>query len=340
MSTLAGTAVTLDDLIKQTAPDGSIERKIIDRLSRMNQLLQYLPFKETNKETGEQYTQTTALASVSYAILNSGTAKSKGRNQQCMDAVAKIEGVQDVDARLLEINGWKPGYLANEALKFTEAMNQQLATDLIYADHGITPEKFDGTFTRLDTPSTTRGTYGYQMISGGGSGSDNTSILFATLGEDLMTGLYGKGTKAGLRKAWEGEQWVDDASSNPYLVHRTKWEWNVGLAVKDPQAIVRICNIDKSALVADTSAADLDELMIRSIHLNAKKNMGPSVFLVNRTVHAWLDIQTFNSSQRDWTKTEDAFGNPINKFRGYPVLMHEAITNAEATVTGTFQSDI
>jgi hypothetical protein len=339
MTTLATTTNTLADIVARTAPDGSIEREIASRVARKNEILQVLPWKEGNKADGNQIVRNTKLPTVGYQKFNAGTAKSKAGFEQKTDSVGVIKVFSDIDCELAKMNNYEAGFRRSEDMAFAEAMNQQFASDLVYGNTVLTPEKFVGLAPRYAAAGTVRNNESYYMINGGGTSTDNTSIWVLSLGEDGVYGIYGKGGQAGLKMTDHGKVWVTDASSNDYQVFRSEWRWEVGLQVKRPGAAVRICNIDKSNLTGETSAADLSVLLQRAMNL-IEDGLGQKVILCNKTTRAWLGIQASKESTLGLHMIEDTFGKPIPSFWGTPILLHDGITNAEATVTGTFQSDI
>jgi hypothetical protein len=339
MATLGTNYNTLADLLAGTEPDGSFAKKIANRVARTNEVLQMLPWVRGNKDDGNVVTQLTKLPTVGYVKYNKAPAKSKGGRVQISDNVGELKTFSDVDKRLVESKVDKVGFRQQEDMAFIEAMNQQFASDLIYNNAATAPEEFDGLATKYAAPNTTRNNYGYYMINGGGSGSDNTSIWLTSLGEDGVYGLYGKAGKAGMSMIDHGLVWSPDADGNQMQWYRSEYNWQVGLQVRRPGAAVRICNIDKSNLVSQSSAADLSVLIQRAMAL-LEPGLGRPAFLMNRTTKAWLRIQASKETTLGLHDIQDTFGKPIPAIDGIPVLQMDAITNAEATISGTFQSDI
>lgn len=115
--------------------------------------------------------------------------------------------------------------------------------------------------------------------------------------------------------------------------YQDRWQWKNGIALKDWRYAVRIPNIDISALVTKTSAADLIELMIKAIHRIPNLGMGRPVFYMNRTIFEMLDIQ-----RRDDVVTggglrfENVDGKIQYTFRGIPIRICDALTEAETVV--------
>ena len=171
MATVGTNYNTLADLVARTEPDGSFARKIADRVGRTNQLLQFLPFVRSNKVDGNTIVQATKLPTVGYIKYNKAPTKSKGETVQVTDAISRLKVFSDVDCELADSHVDKEAFRSSEDMLFVEAMNQQVASDLIYSTTVTTPEKFDGLAPRYGAATNVRNNYGYYMISGGGSGS-------------------------------------------------------------------------------------------------------------------------------------------------------------------------
>lgn len=279
------------------------------------------------------------MPTVGYVKFNKAPGKSKGQTAQVTDNVGTLITNSDIHVELAKQNNYESGWRASEDMLFAEAMNQQVASDLIYGNPTTAPEKFRGLTPRYSAPDTTRNNAGYYMLNGGGSQSDNTSVWFASLGMDGVYGLYGKGQAAGMSMEDQGVKQAADRDGNLMDVYRTQFRWNVGMQIKRPGAAVRICNIDVSNLTGESTPADLSTLFARASRL-IEDGLGQTVILANKTIMAWLDIQAKKETTLGLHDVEDTFGRKITAFRGIPILQMDAITNAEATVSGTFQSSI
>jgi hypothetical protein len=341
MATVGTNYSTLADIVARTNPEGSIERDIAMRVARKNEIFQYLPMKEGNKPDGDQIVQAVKLPTVGYVKFNKAPTASKGQTAQKTDRVGTLKTYSDIDVELAKMNNYEAGWRASEDMLFVEAMNQQVASDIIYGNEATDPEKFTGLTPRYGTPATVRNNSGYYMIDGGSASgqTDNTSIWVLSLGMDGVYGLYGKGQSAGMSMQDLGVKQKADSDGNLMDVYRTEFRWNIGLGIKRPGAAVRIPNIDVSLLIGQTSAADLSTLLARATHL-IEDGLGQTVILMNKTTKAYLDIQAKKETTLGLHDVEDTFGRKIMAFRGIPILCMDAITNAEARVAGTFQSAI
>ena len=65
---------------------------------------------------------------------------------------------------------------------------------------------------------------------------------------------------------------------------RSHYQWKSGLSVRDWRYVVRICNIDKSALTPDAvTGADLPDLCVQALELVKNRTAGRPAFYASRT---------------------------------------------------------
>jgi len=331
MATLSSNVATLADVAKRTDPDGNIPL-IVELLSQNNSILDDMLWKEGNLPTGHRTTVRTGLPRTSARRLNEGITPSKSTTAQIDEQCAMLESISEVDVDLIKLNGNNAQYRLSEASAFVESMNQAMATYLFYGDSNVTPEAFTGFTPRFNSLS---GNAGQNVLSGGGSGSDNTSIWLVVWGENTACGIYPKGSKAGLTHEDLGEQLIQTGTgigTGRMKAFIDRWQWKCGLAVRDWRYVVRIANIDISNLTTESGAADLVKLMIKAIHRIPAMGMGKAVFYCNRTVRTMLDIQALTKAANQIT-VENFDGKPITKFRGIPIQTVDQILETEATVS-------
>ena len=331
--------VTLSDMSTQTDPDGSLASRIVSRVARQNDLISMLPFTKGNRSDGDQITNLTSLPTIGYIKINKAPTFSKAGHSQITNTVGIIKVLNKVDPELAKRYPNPEQYRINKDLAFTEAIRQQVASDVVYANKATTPEKFDGLAVRYGTVSTVRNNPGYYMIDGAGAGSDNMSIWLAKVGPEGLHGIVGKESEPGLTTKDKGVHWLPDASGNSMEWMVTEFRWELGIQVANPGAVVRICNIDKSNLIAESSAADLSKLIFRAQEL-LEDVPGQGVILCNKTARAHLAIQASTETTLGLTDKNATFAEKVPSINGMPVLLMDALTGAEAEITGTFSSDI
>lgn len=330
MALLNAAAPTLADVAKRIDPDGKIAT-IVELLSQTNPLLEDMSWIEGNLPTGHRTTVRTGLPSVGFRALNEGVTPGKSTTAQVDEGCAILEGLCEVDVDLAKLNGNTAQYRLTEGQAFTEAMNQQMASTTLYGNVLTSPKAFTGLAPRYNALS---GTTSQNVINAGGSGSDNTSIWLVCWGPNTITGIYPKGSQAGLVHEDLGEQLIQTGTgiaTGRMKAYVDRWQWKCGLVVRDWRYAVRIANIDISNLTAESAAADLTKLMIKAIHRIPSMGMGRPVFYVNRTVRQMLDIQALNKASSQLS-LENFDGKLVTTFRGIPVRTVDQLIEAEAAV--------
>lgn len=334
MATLAANALTLADFAKRLDPDGKTSA-IVELLSQSNPLLQDMQWLEGNLPTGHRTTVRTGLPSVAWRLLNQGVQPSKSTTAQVDEQCGMLEAWSEVDKDLAMLNGNTAAFRLSEAQAFIEAMNQEMASTIFYGNQGLAPEEFTGLSIRYSALSGVANAQ--NVLSGSGAGADNSSIWLVCWGGQTVHGIFPKGSKAGLIHEDLGEVTVETSTGiagTRMRAYQDHWQWKCGLALKDWRFAVRIANIDISNLVAKSSAADLIELMIKAIHRIPSMGMGKPVFYMNRSVFQMLDIQRRDDVISGGGLTyQQVDGVAQPSFRGIPVRVCDALTEAEAAVS-------
>lgn len=334
MATLSPNAATLMDVAKRVDPDGKTA-KIVELLEQTNELLPDMQWMEGNLATGHRTTVRTGLPTVAWRLLNQGVQPSKSTTAQIDEACGILEAWSEVDVVIAGLNGNTAEFRLSEASAFIEAMNQEMAQTTFYGNSSTAPEEFTGLAARFSTIS--GATNGSNVLSAGGSGSDNSSIYLIVWGPQTISGIYPKGSKAGLQHHNHGEVTIQTDTNVAGVRMRAlqdQFTWNCGIALRDWRFVVRIPNIDISNLVAKSSAADLTELMIKATHRVPSLRMGRAAFYMNRTVAQMFDIQRRDDVQSGGGITFDNVdGKVVGSFRGIPVRITDALLETEATVS-------
>ncbi len=341
MATIGSSYPTLIDAYK-----GSAEGTVLEILNQQNPVLDDAIATACNMDAVHRHMIRTGLPSVSWGRLYQGVAQSKGTMQQVDDTTGFLEARSEIDTRLLEIQPDKvPALRLSEAASHLEAMNQEMATGIFYHDTATTPEKFKGLAARFNAYNTnpadpTKPNIANQVIHGGGSGSDNTSIWFVTWGDHATSLLYPKGTKAGVSIMDKGEEPVKDGNGLTYYAKVTTFEWHIGAFVKDWRYNARIANIDVSDMRA--GSVDVWALMrkayyrLQSRRLNAMTSR--IAIYMNRDVLEILDAQSSDrallAANPNYTGLGHAQGEgkEVRTYRGIPIRETDAILNTEALV--------
>lgn len=328
-----GTANNLLDVAKRLDPDGKIA-KIVELLAQTNEILMDIPFKEANEMTSHVTTVRTGLPTVYWRNINQGVQPSKSTTAQVKEGIGMLEAWSECDVKLAKLSGNEKAYRLSEAQAFLESMNQEAAQTIFYGNSATAPEEFNGFAIRYSSLSANNA---QNIINAGGSDAANqSSIYLVCWGENTVHGVYPKGSKAGIEHQDLGEQTIENAggvTGARMRVYQDKFNWDLGIALKDWRYVVRICNIDVSDLVAG-SGADLINLMIKAVHRIFNKNMGRCVFYMNRTVFEFLDIQRRDDvTAGGQLSYKEVDGKAVYDFRGIPVKIVDALLETEDAVT-------
>jgi len=330
MATIGSTYLTLADWAKRMAPGGGID-DIIEVLSASNPILDDAAVLEGNLPTGHRSTQRTTQPSGTWRMLNQGVAGTKGTTEQIDDTCGMLEGLSQIDVDLAILNGNEAAFRASEDDAFIAGLSSQVATALFYGNSKLNPEQMHGFAPRNNA----LGTY---VLDGGGTGSTNTSVWIITWGPKICHLIFPKGSQAGLKSEDLGRQLVLESASslNRFLAYVTRFQWKLGLAVRDYRYVARVCNIDVALLSGDASTgADLLDKMIDAFYVRPSENLGDmarTFVYCNKTIAKFLHKQAMNKSNVNLT-LDSVAGKMVTNFLGAPVHICDAVTSTEATIS-------
>ena len=341
--------VTLLDWAKSIDPDGSTSA-VAELLAQGNEILLDMPWIEGNLPTGHRSTVRTGLPTAIWRQFYQGVQPSKSVRAQIEDSVGMLEERSEVDKDLADLNGNTNAFRMSEAEAFIEGMNQTFAQALIYGNALLNPEQFNGLAPRFSAISGAANAQ--NVIDAGGVGSVNTSVWLVVWGSSTVTGIFPKGSKAGLVHQDLGEIDAFDGATpaGRFRAYADRWQWKGGITVRDWRYVVRICNIDTTDLTtqattqSNTAATLLMKLMIRAMARIPSIGKGRAVFYANRTVKEMLAIQALDKSQnalafmQGVTQFGDVSPGSVGPggtltFQGVPVRTVDRILSTEARVT-------
>ena len=324
--------VTLLDVAKRTQPDGGIDT-VVEVLAASNPILADANVMEGNLVTGHRSTQRVSQPSGSWRKLNKGVATEKSTTEQVDDTCGMLEGYSKIDVDLANLGGNAAAFRASEDMAFVSGFNSTIATAIFYGNQGVNPEQIQGLAPRYNSTS---GDYSSQIIDGAGSGADNTSIWVITWGPQMCSLIYPKGSEIGLKQQDLGEILNVDSNGLNHMVYATKFQWKLGLTIKDFRYVIRICNIDNSALTADASGgADILDLLTDAYYARPTVelgNMAKTFIYCNKTIAKFLHKQAQNKSNVNLTIDNPA-GKPQVSFLDAPIRVCDNLTIAEAAVS-------
>ncbi len=348
MAALGNNVDTLANWAKSRDPDGS-SASIVELLNQSNEVCQDVLWAEGNLPLGNRTSIRVNLPTVSTRQIGEGVSTSSSREAQFDDAMAIIEAWNSVDCKLAEQQGDVGRYRLMRALPYFEAMSQEFAYLFFYGNSAQNPTEFFGLAPRYATMVAATAASAQNVINGGGVGSVNCSMWLVTHGEKSLTGIFPKGSKAGLVHNDLGKQVEITSAGYPstqLMVYKDQYTWDCGIAVSDWRWNVRICNIDSTNLSTQQGAADLLDLMVQadyrlpSVSRPASSTGNPmseisipgrQSWYCNRTVRLALERQAINKVSNQLTY-ETIDGVKQLTFKGIPIKNVDQLTNSEGPV--------
>ncbi|RKX24207.1 MAG: phage capsid protein [Candidatus Zixiibacteriota bacterium] len=333
MATVGNTYLDLADYYRRQDGDGQIA-EIIDMLAEINPIMDDAIAVECNDGTSHLTTVRTGLPSGTWRKLYQGVQPSKSTTKQVSDTTGWLEAYSEVDAKLIKLAGKNGKALRlDESEAFIEGMSNQMATAMFYSDTASAPEEFMGLAPRFSSLSAENGG---QIVDGGGTGADNTSIWFVVWSPKTVSLLYPSGSKAGIQREDLGRATKENSDGSMYEVFRDHFEWDVGLTVRDWRYVSRVANVDVSDIAVDGKSAgtDLDSLMIDAYYKLRQRRVRNGKAAIYCSTEVKTALHKLAKSNSNVNLTIETFeGREIVRFLGIPIRECDAILTTEQQVT-------
>ena len=334
MVTLNREAYTLLDWRERVNPDGNIA-DIIEVLAQSNPILQDMTFMEGNLPTGIVTTQRSSLPQPGIRRINQGVPYTKSTTKQIVDTATMYEARNKIDVKLLALQNDPARFRYSEDLAFVAGFGNRIANDVIYGQTTEdTPDQFNGLDIRLrylgNTDDPTK--EGYTTIDAGGTGSNFTSVYFVNWGERTCSGFFPKNGQAGLKKEDLGQKTVTDPDGNEFEALVTKWNWDVGLTVRDYRAVGALRNID-TAWFSTATSAQKQKILENVLRVHDRMRDPNAIMYCSRSMYTLFKLCLLDKNIVHVELV--TLQNGIRELRvdGMPVRKLDCISEKEAKVT-------
>lgn len=331
MAVLPNGQPTLVDVASQISDNGSA-LPIAELLHLTNPAFNDIPMVEANSTTGHKISARQSLPDTVLRRINQGIKPTKSSYGSILEAPGLFNALGQVDSKLVELAVDKARFRFNENKGHIESMGQKFFKTLLYGDPSVTPEEFLGIAPRYDSLAAADRT-SVQIFDAGGSGGNLTSIYLVGWGEGSVYGFYPRGTKAGIQHKPLPEAMIDDGAGGRFLGYEDWFDLNAGVAVEDYRNIVRIANIDHTALTSDaaTGAKLIDLMTMAMEQINNASGLNLT-FYAPRIVSTYLRLQITNKNNV-LISTKEVAGEKVTAFDGATVRRMDAIATNETEVT-------
>ncbi len=332
MSVLGVNNPTLLDLAKRTDPDGKISTTIVELLKPTNRVLDDMTWIEGNLTTGHRSTVRTGIPEPTWRRLYQGVQPTKSTTAQVTDNTGMLENYNEIDKALADLNGNTSEFRLSESLPTMEGFNNTIARTIFYGNEGTEPASFTGLAPRFNSLSAANSD---NIIDAAGTGTDNRSIWLVGWSPNTVHGIVPKGSKAGLQMTDKGVVTIENVDGNGGRMeaYRTHYRWDAGLTVRDWRYIVRIANIDASALTADASSgAKLYDLMYDALDRVPTLEGARFAFYMSRPLITKLRTQLAAQVKQSTLTVEQVGGLRIESFQGIALKRVDVLNVDEARV--------
>ncbi len=330
---------TLSVLTNQLDKSGKLA-PVAQLLNETNPILDDMPFYEANETTSHTHVVDASIPEGTWRRLNYGIKPKHGSTAQISDTIGLLEQRSECDLVLARMSRDVSKFRANEDRRILEGLNQQLADMLFYGDSVTTPEGFLGLAPRYGDLGQPGGkpaanTQGMDHVLSmlGSTANVQSSIYLVGWGENTVFGIYPKGSPAGLERQDLGEIDCRDADGGVFRGLATHYRIQHGLAVKDWRYIVRIANVQVSAIVDEAAINNIIDTLIDATHALPHLGSCRPVFYMNRLVKSRLEKAMYRKSNLA-LNMGDIYGtkNTLN-ISGIPLKTCDALLTTEAVVT-------
>lgn len=327
---------SLKDVIALKNPDGTLAN-VAEILMQSNSMIEDMPVMEGNVETGEQLTLRRSLGTPHWKRYNEPVKPSVSRTTQENEVTGHLEDWSEIDCDLADKAGASLGdFLLRESKPKMQAMSQEMAKTIVYGSLGADAKTFNGFMTRMNTLN---GDYmnGEPIVidAGGTNEGGLASVLLIGWSPETIYGLYPKGAQGGLQFEDKGKI-TKDTDTGLLDVYRSKFSWDMGLAVRDYRYAVRIANIDVEELQGLTpSTAASSPLYMKIIKA---VGMIPAPQTVNLNFYAprsvWIALSQIAAATGNRNVVKDINqAGLVSDIMGIPLKVQDAMLITESKVT-------
>lgn len=329
---------TLSDKINRMDPRSkNFARFFVELLDQDTAILQTLPTTEANNLTSHRYPERVALPTVSNVLAGQGAVPTKSEVTNREEGIKIFKSVLNIDKEIYELGGNGDAYVKSEMIAHMAAQDIAVSSAVFYGSNTDILQ-IRGLANRYNSLN---GNVSSNVISAGSvSGGDATSIFVTGIGGNGGAQfIYPMGASAlGFERTGSAD-WTPVTNGSGEVTFQKFLEFCIyrGLLIPDWRTQVRICNIDKSVLMADTSGTTINipNLIFKAVSRLPSKQLGQYADVkiwMNRSVFEMMNVQLYNKGNGYYSQ-ETIGGKIVNKICGYEVMVTDSIVNTETTVS-------
>lgn len=337
MAVLTSDGPTIIDVQKSKDPKGNSLRaaNLMAQVSTLNKMFNYVP---ANGGLYHRVGQIVTEPGTTIRARNEGVLATKEERVQHDEGFCDFHQWAKVDAGVAQDMGQIEVERAKRVRSGYAAIARKVEYTTFYgAKAGSAGKEFDGLVTRFNT-------LGQQVIDASGSAALASLWIFRASPETCYYIYPDAGTSGIRHRDWGlvNEQNQGGVTGANMAAYKDEMWQEVGLAVEDPRAVIRIANIatgDFTALSSTQATTSMSNILhkIMIAHDRLPKDvMGKDFGVCNRTVYTGLRRLAFEKSVAAVSvgQAMTAIG-PTEAIivDGIPIMLSDALTIAETQVT-------
>ena len=302
-------------------------------LARKCPLMRRLPMVASNQIMSNIGSRDSYLPTPGTRKFNEYVSPTNSHTTPFTDDIAMVEDFSKVDYALWKIQNDPNAWRNQKDSRKVEAMTQTAENLMLYGNKSTNAEAINGLCVRFNSLTYRPNgdtTWPYNVVDGGGSGGDTTSILVLQLGPGMVYGIYPKNSAGGLQVEDMGVKldMITDTTVKYMKVLMTHFMWYFGLAVEDERCVQRYANIE---VTGSSNVFDEDTLIGCINNLPDRGTAPGTVILASRKICNALDIRAKDKNNVNYGP-DAVWGGTVTNFRGIPVLLAEKLSETETAV--------
>lgn len=319
--------------------DKDVSRKVL-----INTVRDYQPFfdqaviMQGNDGTGDKGQIITKYPDGQLRAFNEGwgSETAQGNVARYQSSMMRTRSVVDLALYNTRKASDRATYRLRQDVAFMRGLARQTVRRVFYGDPRTDPRDMQG-LANIVVP--TNEVFADRIIDAGGTtGSKLTDIWLINWDPASLYLFYPQGGEGpGLQVEDMGEQYIHDKDGKAYRGLVTEYAWDIGLAVYDPERIVRIANVDTSKLSKkNSSGPDLIDLLMQAKGRLTDETSGKVAFYMADDVRSFFERQVMNKDNVLLSMGEVQGRQGVPTLSGIPIhkLGTDVISVTQSQMTG------
>lgn len=246
---------------------------------------------------------------------NMGVKAEKSTAKIVQDNTCMFSTYNEIDTKIVAQNGNSAAWRQAQDEAFVRGLSHTVAENIFNASLKKDPLSFDGLGVRYAK-------IGDNVIDAKGTaGSNNlTDIWLVNWDRTAVHLIYPEGGVGGLKQFFEADVDAYDANGKLFKADRTRYEWDLGLAVPDPMQVVRIANVNVAKCLA--GEIQLIDLLTEAVERLPGETFAGASFYMNRKLRTALRLQITAKPNVNLT-IDTVAGKKVVSFDG--VTVHKTV---------------